>query len=36
MMERSGSFAHIEEPETLVALLRRFLGATEHSAVDDH
>ena len=25
MMERSGSFAHIEEPEALMALLRRFL-----------
>lgn len=25
-MERSGSFAHIEEPETLVPLVRRFLG----------
>jgi proline iminopeptidase len=28
MMERSGSFAHIEEPEALMALLRRFLGAS--------
>jgi proline iminopeptidase len=26
-MERSGSFAHVEEPETVMALLRRFLGA---------
>jgi proline iminopeptidase len=25
-MERSGSFAHIEEPEALFAVLRRFLG----------
>ena len=25
-MERSGSFAHIEEPEALLAILRRFLG----------
>jgi proline iminopeptidase len=24
-MERSGSFAHIEEPEALFAVLRRFL-----------
>ena len=28
MMERSGSFAHIEEPEALLALVRRFLTAT--------
>lgn len=28
MMERSGSFAHIEEPETLLALVRRFLAST--------
>lgn len=26
MMEKSGSFAHIEEPETLFALLREFLA----------
>ena len=28
MMERSGSFAHIEEPEALLTLLRRFLAST--------
>lgn len=28
MMERSGSFAHIEEPEALMALVRRFLTST--------
>ena len=27
MMERSGSFAHIEEPEALMALVRRFLAS---------
>ena len=27
-MERSGSFAHIEEPEALMALVRRFLTST--------
>jgi proline iminopeptidase len=27
MMERSGSFSHIEEPEEVLALVRRFLGA---------
>jgi proline iminopeptidase len=32
MMERSGSFAHIEEPEALMALLRRFLGASRRAA----
>jgi proline iminopeptidase len=36
MMERSGSFAHIEEPEALMKILRRFLGdapaAAEHGA----
>jgi proline iminopeptidase len=26
-MERSGTFSHIEEPETLMALLREFLGS---------
>jgi proline iminopeptidase len=32
MMERSGSFAHIEEPEALVGLLRQFLtGRRERS-----
>jgi proline iminopeptidase len=25
-MERSGTFAHIEEPETVIALLQEFLG----------
>jgi proline iminopeptidase len=25
-MERSGTFAHIEEPETVLALLQEFLG----------
>jgi proline iminopeptidase len=26
MLERSGSFAHIEEPETVFALVREFWG----------
>jgi len=28
-MERSGTFSHIEEPEAVMALLRRFLAGTE-------
>ena len=32
MMERSGSFAHIEEPEPLLDLVRRFLASTSGSA----
>jgi pimeloyl-ACP methyl ester carboxylesterase len=28
IMERSGSFAHIEEPKALMSLVRRFVGST--------
>ena len=36
MMERSGSFAHIEEPEVLMALLRRFLGGDAIASLMHH
>jgi proline iminopeptidase len=35
MMERSGSFAHIEEPEVLMGLLRRFLSPSRSAASTD-
>ena len=33
MMERSGSFAHLEEPEALMALVRRFLASTAEALI---
>jgi hypothetical protein len=32
-MERSGSFAHIEEPEALISLVRRFVESASVPAL---